>query len=1308
MNKKFLYTLLLMMLPLALSARVSVTDVKIENMTCPLGIDTTTPRFSWKTVSDSKNVVQTAYEILVASSPEGLEEGKADYWQSGTVKSSQQLWVAYAGKQLRDNDYLYIKVRVTTNKGKSAWSEPQHFSIGLLSETHWSGRWIGLEDLQPGERKGMYTRLAVRYLRKEFKVKGNVKRAMAYVSGLGLYQFYVNGKNLSSGRWLQPAPTDYRKTVMYNTFDVTAALKGSKACLAISLGNGRYFPMRQEKAYKVPVFGFPKCRINVIVEYADGTRQTWATDSDWRLTTNGPVRANNEYDGEEYDARMEMPGWTSAGYDDSKWMKAQRCVIPDGTLRAQMMPAMIADTVKTVKVSRFGNRYIVDFGRNIAGMAALRMYGAQGDTIRIRYAEKLSAQDALYTANLRNARSEDIYVCSGMENGRLWNASFVYHGFRYVEISGWKGKALKTSDINGLLVSDDMGSRSGCMMTSDTTLNKVLENAFLGIKDNYKGMPVDCPQRNERQPWLGDRTVGCLGESFVADNERLYTKWMRDISEGMRSDGAISNVTPSFWNYFEDNVTWPAVFPFACDMLYEQFGNTQAIRESYPYIKKWLTHIFTEYEKDNIITKDKYGDWCVPPEKLELIHSQDPARQTDGQLISTAYGIRILKLMAKFARLQGLESEAGDFDAHRLRMTAAFNDKFLTVKRGTSRRPGHVLYPDSVFYGNNTATANLLPMAFGIVPDSIKTEVVKNLVANIITAGNGHVTCGVIGISWLLRGLSDNGFADVAYLLATTKTYPSWGYMAENGATTVWELWNGDKADPAMNSGNHVMLLGDLLTWCYQYLGGIRQTEDSKAYKHIVLKPSFEIQDCFSVDAAYNTPYGKLESTWHKTLQKLEWDIEVPCNTTADVCLPNGETKTVGSGKWHFSVNIPTADKAIVKDEFLYDFASFPQAHASTITELKNGDLVASYFGGTKERNPDVCIWVSRKAKGSKTWEKPVMAADGVFRAGTEEALAAHVNDSTTLAECGPVKDGSKRFGIPVGYEYSYLTRKSNVALSASLKRKACWNPVLFTMPDGEIWLFYKIGKSMNDWTGWIVKSRDGGRSWSDREVLPEGFLGPIKNKPELIGNRLVCGSSTESDGWRFHVEILDLKTGKWKYVGPVDAEKKAMTDDMDSATVDIVEPIYQKGKEAKYIYSIQPSILRLKDGRLQVLMRTHNARLATSFSSDGGDTWTPVTLTEVPNNQSGTDAVTLRDGRHVLIYNDFETLPGTKKGPRTPLSIAISDDGSHWRHLLTLEDSPISQYSYPAIIEGADGTLHCVYTWRRERIAYKNINLKK
>ena len=1232
-----LLVILLAMLSLSASAAkkkvvkpdVSVGNLRVENLDNPLGIDTAEPRFSWQIASDKQNVRQTAYQIIV-------NDDNGEVWNTDKIDSDQQLWIPYAGKKLQSNTHCTWRVKVWTTAGESEWSNHARFSIGLLDEGKWSGYWIGLERLLPGEERGMHTRMAARYLRKDFQLKDKeIKRATAYVAGIGLHEFYVNGQRMGDGV-LQPVPSDYRKTIYYNTYDITESIEkyplmcegaGKCLCLGIVLGNGRYFPMQQHKPYKIHTFGYPKCRINVIVEYTDGTTQRLQTDDKgWKITADGPIRANNEYDGEEYDARKEMLGWSDVGSNTSKWLNAERTDIPQAYLRAQMTPGMKMLQQITPQ-SLKGN--IIDIGQNIAGWLKVRVRGQKGDTIRIVYAEKLNADGTLYRDNFRNARSTDIYICNGDEgqNGRWWRPTFVYHGFKYAEVIGLKNAT--KDDFVAEVVADEMLS-TGQFECSDTILNKVMKNAWWGILDNYKGMPLDCPQRDERQPWLGDRTIGALGESFLFDNERLYTKWMRDICEAQRTDGCIPDVAPAFWNYYSDDVAWAAALPFSCDMLWRQYGNREAIERCYPYIKKWVQHIIEEYSRDGIIHCGKYADWCVPPEKLDLIHSQDPARKTDVTLISTAYIIRTMQLMEQWG------CEADYWRPIREQMARAFNKKFLTVKRGTSPRPGHVLYPDSVFYGNNTVTANILPLAIGIVPDDCKDDVIKNVVENICVQNKHHVSCGVIGISWLLRGLSDNGFPDVAYRLATSKTYPSWGYMTENGATTIWELWNGDKANPKMNSGNHVMLLGDLLTWCYQYLGGIRSAD---AYKHIILKPAFDIQDCEWTNVSYDSPYGTIKSHWKKTLQHLDWDVTVPSNTTADVCLPNGETKTIGSGSYHFSVDIPSSHPAIVKDEFLYTKAPFPEAHASTIVETKKGDLVVAYFGGTKERNPDVCIWVSRKPKGADVWSAPMMVADGVFPEG----------------------------------------------------RHACWNPVLYEMPDGELWLFFKIGPSVSEWTGWLTKSKDGGKTWSKREPLPDGFLGPIKNKPKLINGRLLCPSSTEDNGWRFHMEIYDLKTKQWKYV-PVESTEAIKTDDNQLHPIDC----------------IQPSILKLKDGRLQVLMRTHNAHIATSYSSDNGNTWTAVTLLDIENNQSGTDAVTLQDGRHVLIYNNFETLPLTKKGVRTPCSIALSDDGTHWHHALTLEDSPIDQYSYPAIIQGRDGTLHCVYTWRRQRIAYKQIDLSK
>ncbi len=1271
-----LTAILSLMTPLTLSA--AVTDMRVENLVSPLGVGTSEPRFSWRV--DAPAASQDSYRILVASSPELLAAGTPDLWDSGTVTSTAQQGIRYAGKPLRPATRAWWTVCATTGKEEHRPEHAAEFGVGLLAESQWGGRWMGLETPREGDARGtVHTVLPARYMRKEFSIGTTpVRRATAYISGLGNYRLYVNGAEIGSGDVLKPVPSDYRKTVYYNTYDIPASMLGdSTLTVGIVLGPGRYFPMRQHKAAKIPVFGNPTCRLNLIVEYADGSRRKLVTDDSWRVTDLGPIRLANEYDGEVYDARMEMPGWAASGFDDSAWLPAQRSAVPYGTLRAQTTPNMTCgESVSPLSVTPHGDRHIVDFGVNMAGWIALRPRGAEGDTIRIRFAERLNPDGTLYTANLRDARSEDIYICSGRELGEVtWTPSFTYHGFRYAEVSGLPG--MGPDDIRAIHVGDPM-EMSMDFECSDTILNRVVRNALRGIRANYKGMPVDCPQRNERQPWLGDRTSGALGESMFFDNHTLYAKWVRDICEAQREDGCIPDVAPAFWNYYTDNVTWPAALPMVCDMLIEQYADTVPARMAYPHIARWMEHIIAEYSRDGIVTRDRYGDWCVPPESPELIHSKDPARKTDGALISTAYTARCLALLEKFATMQGLGDDADRWRTLREKTSEAFNRRFLTNRPGTSPKPGHPLYPDSIFYGTNTPTANVLALAFGLVPDSLRHAVADNLAARIITEGNTHITTGVIGTSWLLRTLTANGRGDLAWTLATNRSYPSWGYMAEKGATTTWELWNGDTANPAMNSGNHVMLLGDLLSWVQQDLCGIRNGSQPGRY---VFEADWSIPDCEYASTSRPTPWGKIQSRWERDGRRLTWRITLPSGTSGEVRLPDGSVSDIGSGTHTVGCEFPLPHPLVTDAAHLYTRTSFPQCHAATIVETREGDLVAAYFGGTHERHPDVCIWVSRKPKGSDRWSDPILAGDGVFFPGTPDALLAGVNDSTTLASVGPVAQFADA--------------------DPRLRRKACWNPVLTEMPSGELWLFYKVGLRVADWTGWVVKSKDGGKTWSKREPLPQGFIGPVKNKPEIVDGRLICASSTESGGWKLHFEILDLAIGQWDYIGPIPADSAYLTEDL---LPDGITP--REGARLRPINCIQPSILRHGDGRLQVLMRTRNGRLATSWSDDRGRTWSRVTLTDIPNNQSGTDAVTLADGTHLLIYNPFSTLPATKKGPRTPLAVARSTDGLHWTPIVTLEDSPISQYSYPAIIQGRDGDIHCIYTWRRQRIAYRRLTL--
>ena len=1244
-------------------------------------------------------------------------------------------------------------------------------NVGLLTEGDWRGRWIGLNRAMPWDREEEHSRLSSRYLRKEFSLEKPVKRATLYICGLGLYECFINGQRVGD-QVLAPMPTDYRRTVLYNAYDVTEQLtpplqgRGMAAqenCIAVVLGNGRYYTMQQKKKpYKITNFGYPTLRANLIVEYDDGSRQVIATDEKWKLCADGPIRSNNEYDGEIYDARKELDGWTLPGYDDSHWMNAERTAIPYGTLRGQMSPGMkVVKTLEPKSVTPKGDRLIVDMGQNMAGWLKVRLPRlAEGDSIVIRYAERLDSAGDIWTENLRHAESTDRYYASGRGgeyhspgrngteaagDGEWWHPAFSYHGFRYAEVSGWKGACPFTAnDFLAEVVSDAM-EETGHFVSADTILNKVYEMARWGILSNYKGMPVDCPQRDERQPWLGDRTRGCFGEAFLFDNQTLYAKWARDITEAQREDGCIPDVAPAFWNYYSDDFTWAAALPMTLRMLSEHYGDTETLSKFYPNVMRWLKHIKSRYQKDGLIHCGKYADWCVPPEREDLIHSEDPERKTDVVLISSAYYYYVCKVMANQTQkthqphqtLQTLQTLPRPLPAGRGVYTssaekgkgegnysppyreglgggstswleqemattkAAFNRAFLTVKKGTSKVPGHVLYPDSTYYGNNTVTANLLPYTFGMIDDPyVKEQVEKQIVKKLVDAGG--VTCGVIGIGWLMHALTDMGRTDLAWMLATSKRYPSWGYMAEHGATTIWELWNGDTASPRMNSGNHVMLLGDLLSWLYECVAGIGAAD--AGFKHIIMRPDFSVDEIDHIDASYNSIYGKIVSRWRKEHGQLFWHVEIPANTTATLRLPDGETKTLGSGVYDLKANVPFTPSSlpshssfapqVIADEFLYKDAPFPSCHSASIAETRKGDLVATFFGGTKERNPDVSIWVCRKPKGAKDWTAPVLVADGVELQPVETVSADPKNK---------LFDGSKTYSVAAPAFNAQFTPypewKGNwgEARVDGIHREATWNPVLFETADGVLHLYFKIGPNVANWKGWQMASRDGGKTWSKREPLPDGIYGPIKNKPVLVGQRIVSPVSDERNGWKVYFELSDDNGRTWRKTPYVEADSGVL--------------------------AIQPTIILLPDGRLEALCRTRNRHIAVTFSSDQGETWSRLQLIDTPNNNSGIDAAPLSTPKggtidpapksneapsgavggasYALVCNDWPIEPDKQKGARTPLSILRSDDGLHWTHWVTLEDSPISQYSYPSIIQTRDGHLHAIYTWRRQRIKH-------
>lgn len=720
--------------------------------------------------------------------------------------------------------------------------------------------------------------LAARYLRREFSLEKRVERATAFVSGLGLSELYLNGKRVGD-QALSPGLTDYTKRVYYVTHDVTELLKRGRNAVGVILGNGRFYGPRPEPG--TVSYGYPKLLFQLRIEYTDGLTENVVSDSGWNLSTEGPIRANNEYDGEDYDATREFPGWTTAGFDDSKWQRAQMVQAPGGAPEAQMIhPIRVTETLKpkSVTESRPGV-FIFDMGQNMVGWCRLKVSGPRGATVTLRHAEVLKPDGTLYLDNIRSAKVTDRYTLKGQGN-EVYEPRFTYHGFRYVEVTGYPGKP-GLNAIEGRVVNDDVPP-AGEFSCSNPLLNRIYSNVRWGVRGNYRSMPTDCPQRDERQGWLGDRSAESLGETYLFDIAALYSKWLRDMEDAQKPTGSVPDVCPAYWPIYSDNVTWPSSTVIIPNSLRQQYGDDAIVETHYRSAKKWINYM-SSFVTNGIISRDSYGDWCVPPEEQTLIHSKDPKRQTDRALLATAYFYYDLKLMERYASQLGKNAEARAFADQAARLKQAFNQRFLK--------------PDGRQYDNGSQTSCVLPLAFGLVPEQNRGDIFAHLVEKITKETDNHIGTGLIGGQWLMRVLSDNGRADLAYAIATQKTYPSWGYMVEKGATTIWELWNGDTADPAMNSGNHVMLVGDLVIWLNEYVAGIRPDPEQPGFKHIIMRPEMP-GDLRFAKATYRSPYGLIASEWRKENGALNWDIVVPVNTTATVYVPApGGARVTESGK---------------------------------------------------------------------------------------------------------------------------------------------------------------------------------------------------------------------------------------------------------------------------------------------------------------------------------------------------------------------------------------------------------------------------
>jgi len=841
----------------------TVDTLRCEYLDNPIGIDMVRPRLSWL-----PGQRQAAYQLLVASSKELLAADNGDLWDSCQVHSSQSTQIEYVGKPLASHLRCFWKVRVwDKDRIVSEWSKAAEWTMGLLDKNDWKAQWIGAEKTDVTKVTNAVPTPA-RYLRRDFSVGEGLRRATVSISGLGLFELQINGHKIGK-HVLEPALSQYNKRIFYVTFDVLKQLHAGSNSVGIILGNGRYYPLRIWAATPLYLTGYPKALFQLDLEYAGGSVAQVVSDGSWKITTNGPIRANNEYDGEECDARMELDGWSQPGFDDSAWQTAHVVSAGSAQLSAQMShPIEIVQTIHPQAILHSAaGVYIYDMGQNMVGWCRLQVSGPRGTRVQLRHAEILDTNGLLYVDNLRTAKASDTYVLKGRDL-EVYAPRFTYHGFRYVEVTGFPGEPGLTN-LEGEVVRDAL-PHAGDFECSNPLLNRIYHNIYWGTQDNYRSIPTDCPQRDERQGWLGDRSEEALGESYMFDVAAFYNQWIDDIRDTQRANGSVPDVAPSYFTLYNDGVTWPSSYIIIPQMLYDQYGDLRALQTHYVAMKTW-TDYMAGFLDHGIMPTNTYADWCVPPESPTLIESRDPKRKTDGPLISTAYFYHDLCLMARTAMLLRKPSDERQFRKLAGQVRAAFQSKYF--------------HSADACYDNGTQTSSVLPLAFDMVPKKYKTVVMSHFVKKIEVDSQRHVGTGLIGGQHLMRALSENGRFDLAYALATQTTYPSWGYMVSKGATTIWELWNGDTADPAMNSGNHVMLIGDLNIWLHEYLLGIRPDPAAPGFAKFIICPE-PVGDLKWVKGNHQSMHGKIDCQWWLEKGRFELTATVPPNTTATVYLP--------------------------------------------------------------------------------------------------------------------------------------------------------------------------------------------------------------------------------------------------------------------------------------------------------------------------------------------------------------------------------------------------------------------------------------
>jgi alpha-L-rhamnosidase len=877
-------TLWLLLLCKIGAAQIIATSLLTEHQTNPISIDSSAPRFSWQlTEKSGKPVLQQAYEIQVDTI--GVKQNSVNhFWSSGKVVSPISVFAVYGGRKLTSGQSYVWRVRVWDYTGNvSGWSEPAYWRMGILSPADWKAKWIS-----PGFNN--LVNEAVPLLRSKFVLNKTVKSAVAYITSHGFYEAQINSAKVGDA-YLTPGWTSYNKRLQYQAYDVTTLLKQGENAIGVSLGSGWYRSPLGPYNPRADIFGKELgLLLQIKIVYTDGTESLVTSNENWKSST-GAVRYAEIYNGCVIDTRKDQQGWASAGFDDKSWQGVKVQDYPKDRLVATYNePVKKHETFNALKlITTPRGEKVIDFGQNLVGWVKVNLKGHAGDTIKISHAEVLDKAGNFYTENLRAANAQNTCILKGGE-AQTFEPMFTWQGFRYIKVEGVKGE-LNLNDFTAITIYSDM-KPTGSFSCSNPMLNQLQHNIQWGQKGNFLDVPTDCPQRDERLGWTGDAQVFSHTAAFNLDVHNFFSKWLKDVAADQYPSGSIPFIIPDAFTNGTNEVGgatgWGDVTTIVPWNMYLAYGDKQVLENQYASMKAWVGFIQKRTKNDLWNTGEHFGDWLF----YSVNNDRDGSSAiTNKYLIAQCFYAYSTQILANSARILNKKADEVYYTQLLQKIKAAFLKEYVT--------PNGLISSD-------TQTAYALALEFDMLPVALRQQAAGRLAQNVERYGN-HLTTGFLGTPYLCSALSKFGYADVAYKLLLQDTYPSWLYPIKQGATTIWERWDGIRTDgsfeeSSMNSYNHYAY-GAIGDWMYQNIAGIVAAEPG--YKKITIKPVLGGKLTWA-EADYDCPYGHIQSKWEIIDGKLEFNVTIPQNTTADIFVPDAQGKnyqkfTVGAGAHHYS-----------------------------------------------------------------------------------------------------------------------------------------------------------------------------------------------------------------------------------------------------------------------------------------------------------------------------------------------------------------------------------------------------------------------